>query len=330
MNLFWDTRRLTQAREDHLTCFLAAALEVDTSFRAAYESRVLGPLAIDGVPPRIVSIRTQVSFAEQRCRPDMMLMLMDNRRVLCEHKIDAPETEQFSTAGDSALQLERYLELPGIHAVAYFRPSLLAPAAGVLSNVRYLHPEATPHFLWRDLYEPLALGNHVLSSWIRDGFERLGFTPPVPHVGELWPDESERVKQNQANFGKLWHKTRTHLHDSWKVSSGRRCELYLVPLRNAPVRSVYVSPLAQGGSLLRIRVEADDSAIERVSNTLKSVAPVLPVIPELTTGRLSSGRSFVDLLAPLHMILGVEADAAEHEERLFKQVVPAIDVLADA
>ena len=39
--LYW----LTQAREDHLTCVLAAALEVDASFRAAYESRVLGLLA---------------------------------------------------------------------------------------------------------------------------------------------------------------------------------------------------------------------------------------------------------------------------------------------
>jgi hypothetical protein len=52
MNLFWETRRLTQAREDHLTCFIAAALEVDTAFRTAYESLVLRPLAIAGVTPQ--------------------------------------------------------------------------------------------------------------------------------------------------------------------------------------------------------------------------------------------------------------------------------------
>lgn len=35
MNLFWETRKLTQAREDHLTCFVAAALETDPAFRRA-------------------------------------------------------------------------------------------------------------------------------------------------------------------------------------------------------------------------------------------------------------------------------------------------------
>jgi hypothetical protein len=37
MNLFWETRRLTKDhREDHLTCFLAAALEADDAFRHRY------------------------------------------------------------------------------------------------------------------------------------------------------------------------------------------------------------------------------------------------------------------------------------------------------
>ena len=40
MNLFWETRHLSQAREDHLTCFIAAALESDPLFRTAYERSV--------------------------------------------------------------------------------------------------------------------------------------------------------------------------------------------------------------------------------------------------------------------------------------------------
>ncbi len=61
MNLFWETTPLTQAREDHLTCFIAAALEADDLFRTAYESFVLSELDGDGVP-QIASVQTQVSF----------------------------------------------------------------------------------------------------------------------------------------------------------------------------------------------------------------------------------------------------------------------------
>ena len=147
MNLFWETRQLTQAREDHLTCFLAAALEADAAFRTAYESSVLARLATRGVIPQIASVQTQIPFPEQRCRPDMMLVLADGRHVLCEHKIDAPEGLQPAPEGDPVMQLERYLELPGVHAVAYFRPALSAPAQGVLSHERYLRPDTAPHFL---------------------------------------------------------------------------------------------------------------------------------------------------------------------------------------
>ena len=327
MNLFWETRQLTQAREDHLTCFIAAALEVDAAFRTAYESRVLARLTTRGVIPQIAEVQTQVPFREQRCRPDMMLVLADGRHVLCEHKIDAPEGLQPTLEGDPGMQLERYLRLPGVHAVAYFRPALSAPAQGVLSHERYLRPDAAPHFLWRDLYEPLAHGEHALSKWLRDGFERLGFTPPVPHVGELWPDDTEQVKQNQSNFGKLWHRTRAYVDAHWNVSTGRRCELYLEPKGHTLVSRVYVSPLAQGGSLLRIRAETNDFDLAEVADRLKAAGAVLPVTPELNSGRLPNGRPFVDLLAPLHLVLGVGVDAMEHEARLFEQVVPAIDAL---
>ncbi len=139
---------------------------------------MLRQLAIAGVTPQIASVQTQVPFPEQRCCPDMMLVLADKRRVLCEHKIDAPETPLSTPEGDPAMQLERYLELPDVDAVAYFRAALSAPARSILSHERYLRPESAPHFLWRDLYEPLAHGEHALSSWLREGFERLGFTPP--------------------------------------------------------------------------------------------------------------------------------------------------------
>lgn len=251
MNLFWETRRLTQAREDHLTCFVAAALETDPRFRTAYEDCVLGPLASGQTRPAIVGVKTQVFFEGYHSRPDMLLELRDGRRVICEHKLDAAETVHVSDNDGDLRQLERYLRLPEIAAVAYFRSLLKPPCGEVLRNSRYLRPRAAPHFLWRDLYQPLLAGEHPICTWLRDGFERLGFTPPLPHIGSLWPDEDEHVKENQRNFAKLWHGVRSHLSGDWKIGTGSRCELYLQPLETSsvspipPVGLIYVSPLGK-------------------------------------------------------------------------------------
>lgn len=66
MNLIWDTRPLTQAREDRLTCFGAARLKADDAFRAVHEAKVLASLTIDGKTPTIATIATQATFAEQQ------------------------------------------------------------------------------------------------------------------------------------------------------------------------------------------------------------------------------------------------------------------------
>jgi hypothetical protein len=331
MDLFWETRNLTQAREDHLTCFVAAALEVDAAFRSAYESRVLAPLAASGAVPRIAKVRTQVTFVAEHCRPDMMLDLAGGRAIACEHKLDAPETLQAAEDGETLQQLERYLELPCVDAVVYVRPSLKPPADLVLQHPRYLRPPDAPHFLWRDLYEPLEKGRHDVTAWLRRGFERLGFTPPVPHVGELWPDDSEDVKRNQSNFDKLWNATRSHLSASYKVSAGRRCELYLEPHQSRLIRRAYVSPLAQGGSLLRVRLEPCENVLPELRRRLEAAVPVLRVPPEVSEGRLANGHSYIDLLAPLRLVLGTDTDAKEHESKLYGQVVPVLEaVLLDA
>ena len=329
MNLFWETRKLAlQAREDHLTCFIAAALDVDEAFRAAYEAVALSQLATVGVTPRIASVQIQVAFDEQRCCPDMMLTLADGRRVLCEHKIDALETQQIKADGKTVKQLERYLALPDIAGVAYFRSARLTMAGEVLSHELYLHPQTGSHFLWRDLYPALELGTTDVVRWLRDGFERLGFTPPVRHVGELWPGDSEAVRQNQRNFGKLWDRTHAHFEAHWKVHRDQRgCELYLKPMGPSLVSQIYIAPIAQGGSLLRTRASVDRSNLGEVCNRLEAASAVLPVTPELVSSQRPDGSLFVELLAPLRSILGDATDAAEHEARLYDQVVPAVDAL---
>ncbi|MHB8837720.1 MAG: hypothetical protein ACYC7F_02070, partial [Gemmatimonadaceae bacterium] len=147
MNLFLQTRSLTQRAEDHLTCFVAAALETDSQFRAAYGAVILSPLATPSSPATIAGIATQVSYDGYDCRPDMELRLSDGRVVLCEHKLEAAETEAASQTGEPLGQLERYLALP-VDAVAYFRISMVSLTAAVLAHPRYLRPaNGNAHFL---------------------------------------------------------------------------------------------------------------------------------------------------------------------------------------
>jgi hypothetical protein len=328
MNLFWETRRLTQEREDHLTSFWAAALETDALFRKSYETHVLQPLAAGSPPPRITGVEIQVSFPDHRCQPDMVLELEDGRRVVCEHKLDAGETAQVKEDGETALQLERYLQLPGTAAVIYVRSALKPPSDAVLNHPRYLAPPAGPHFLWRDLYQPLLAGDQLITAWLRDGFERLGFTPPLPHIGELWPDQDDAIKENQRNFAKLWDSVRSQLSRNWRVGTGSRCELYLDPIGPSRVGQVYVSPLAQQGTLLRIRLSKLEVDVEVVRRALERVAVTqLPVKAEVVATQTRAGAPCVDLLSSLRLVLGESARVEEQEARLFAQVIPVVEAL---
>ncbi|MBM3494072.1 MAG: hypothetical protein FJX72_07095 [Armatimonadetes bacterium] len=328
MELFWETRRLTQAREDHLTCFLAAALEVDPDFRRAYGHRVLDPISTHGVTPAIAAVATQVEFPAERCRPDMLLTLEDGRRIICEHKLDAPETSAPTEDGERLGQLERYLELPGIAFVAYFRTSSAPLAREVLDHGRYLRPADAAHFVWRDLYTALEAGSHDITRWLRRGFDRLGFTPPNPHVGELWPDDTEAVKRNQANFGKLWDAARGSLEAAYRITVGRRCELYFSPLGPSSVASAHASPLAQGGTLLRCRFEPSSGRADSVFRSLEAAARSLPVSPEIVATKAANGAPAIDLLVSLREVLGTAGDPAQQATRLKLQVVPLLEAMA--
>ncbi len=153
----------------------------------------------------------------------------------------------------------------------------------------------------------------------------MGFTPPVPHIGPLWPDDSEEVRQNQLNFGKLWHSTRSYAGTHWKIGTARRCALNLGPRSPGIVTRVGLSPLVQDGTLLRVRAETDSERLSIVRERLRAATQALPVQPEILESKLTSGRWFVDQLVSLHLLLGKEADARAREERLFRQVVPVLD-----
>ena len=229
------------------------------------------------------------------------------------------------------MQIQRYLGLP-VAGVVYFRPTLATMTDEIAQHPRYIKPSsAQRHFLWRDLYEPLSHGEHVVAQWLFDGFRRLGFTPATPHVGPLLPDEAEDVKQNQRNFGKLWHRTSAHASRRWKVGTARRCELDLRPLvPTVHCSRVYVSPLAQAGSLLRFRCETTDSQAPAVRDILGRVATALPFSPELASGHLRNGLPFVDVLVSLYTLFAGASRPEEQENALFAQVVPLVDALSSA
>ena len=332
MNLFLRTSILTDQREDHLTYFLAAALENDDAFREAYENRVLLALAESGKRPLIRQVRTQVHFPATTCCPDLELQLEDGRVVLCEHKLEAPETQYQTEAGEVFGQLQRYLELP-VNAVAYFRAAIHAPPREVVAHPKYLKPHSslgTPHFLWRDLYEPLSAGNHVVTNWLFEGFRKLGFTPPLPHIGELWPEHADEVRSNQENFGKLWQRTISLASVEWTVGRARRCALDLRPRSPRVVSRVAVSPLIQDGSILRVRAQTDASQVNTAHQLLDAVAQHLPIKPEIMSRVGSRNTSFIDLLVPLHEVLEGAREASIQEERLFRQVFPILTALLKA
>ena len=108
------------------------------------------------------------------CCPDMVLEMSNGMVVVVEHKLEALET--MGPAADSRPRLTRYLDLP-VEAVVYVRSGYKPLSESTLDHAKYLAPKGCDHFLWRDFYPMLLDGDHVLLDWLRDGFERFGYTP---------------------------------------------------------------------------------------------------------------------------------------------------------
>ena len=329
MNLFWSTRALTDAREDHLTEFFAAALENSESFRAAYSEFVMGEYTRGKGwgTPAIKTIRTQVCFDDTTCCPDMVLGLADGKRIACEHKLDAAET--IGPAADPAGQLERYLKLP-VDGVLYVRSAWKPPSQDVLDHPNYIRPAAREHFLWRDFYPLLKPGDHILVDWLRKGFERLGFTPPHPSIGEMQGSDDEENRRNRRNFAKHWQRTCTYARkQGWKVEPGSIVELYLSSSPRAIASDVFISPLQNGRILVRITPTV---AIDEVMRRLKSVGQLshLPglELAERSVKRKVGNVQVLDVTAPLTQVIGEERlDSQQIEERLLGFIEPFLQTL---
>ena len=329
MNLFLGTRRLTAAGEDHLTEFMCAALRVDSRFQEEYGRIVLREFAREnGWPdPVIKSTSTQVVSPEARSQPDLLLELASGHHVICEHKLEASETELADKEDQAAPgQLGRYLTL-NVDGVAYFRSDWAPPGEEVLRHPRYIKPSHREHFLWEDLYEALRDGTHEICQWLREGFEELGLTPPHGLLGELRGD-SDQVVENQKNFAKLWSRTRSWCRDlGWKVGTGSRCELYLRDGPASVVDEIYITPLRNRGRTLLIRLVP--KRLENLEGFLARVrvaTGAARVSPEVKIRRTRPGgnRPVVDVSVPLFELLPEEGDPDAMQQLLLEFTAPVI------
>jgi hypothetical protein len=329
VNLFWSTRRLTNEREDHLTEFLAAALAESQRFRDTYRDLLFAgaPAEHGFLSAEITKVSTQVSFPGTSCCPDMILEMSNGKLVACEHKLEALET--MGPAGDKRPQLERYLDLP-IDGLVYVRSGWKAPVASTLNHPKYIRPEGRDHFLWRDLYPLLIQSEHVLLDWLREGFERLGFTPPHPSIGEMSGDDEHQNKENRRNFAKLWQATR-HMAtiSGWRVQTGAIVELYLTGNTEALADWVFISPAKAERFLFRATPKR--GCRSKVIDRLRAVVDASNDRLELSSlqVRRKNGKEWVvDVTASLHDILGAdELLTTEIESRLLHLVEPLLTSL---
>jgi hypothetical protein len=321
-NLFLAMRGLTEKKEDLLTEFVAAALRTDETFRNAYADTVLQGLPLgEGGKRRISMVSTQVVFPQTNCRPDMVLNLEDGRRVLCEHKIEAPEgVDEREYEEKARTQLEQYLELP-VDGVVFFRASWKSPRNGVLAERRYLRPAGSAnHFLWSDLYPALEAGPGLVTGWLRAAFAVLGWTPAIPSIGDLTDPDMDTRLRNRRNFSKLWNRVRPWLHDQgWRVTRAAQCNLMLSQNRASSCSDVTLAA-KQGGRSLLVRVTPKSttpiSAIESAlcQGLLEFGVPGEVLIQKIP--RVAGWVSVVDVRVPMLAVLPETADVSTMEARL--------------
>ncbi len=316
MSLFRNTQKLTQAREDHLTEFLAACLNSSEQFRLSFARQVLG----EQCDKKLISVDTQCTYPN--CRPDMKLTFDDGSVLLCENKLDAMETEGNQDT-DFMPQLERYLQLD-VDGVLYIRTSLKAPSATVLNHSRYVKPQNRQHFLWRDFYELLIDDRNPLVQELKIGFEYMGFVPPNPTIGDL---SRQAPREQRENFSKFWGTTEAQAQlGGWKVGVGDIVERYFEHENANLANAVYVNPIKPERFL--VRLTANPNRQEDIYQAVKRLDFGSEVsICKRTVDRTHGKATVVDIEAPMSTILPSTLTTVESiEKQLHDFVIPLLRI----
>jgi hypothetical protein len=329
MNLFLSTRLLTQQREDHLTEFLAATLDLYPRFAQNYIDFVLGDYARKKKwsKPRLAKVETQVQYPG--CVPDMRLTLKDGHVIVCEHKLEAIETISSADEEESiqTKQLERYLNL-NIDGLVFVRASWKSPSKWVLHHPIYVKPSNREHFLWRDFYPILQRRKGKFIRWMRDGFRQLGFTPPHPQIGDLLDPDLEKRKANQRNFAKLWSGVRRSARSlGWKIERGSIVQLYLKNNPKSRAEMVFISPSKAERFLISITPRKSPKKIlENVESITQKLHPELEV-KHTKTRRKEGSVEVIHVISTLQSVLGNAKTTEQMENALFDFVVPILEIV---
>ena len=319
-NLFLNTRRLTGSKEDHLTEFLAALISMDSAFNRGFSQLLLGEYAErqGWTTPLIVRVETQINFPGTNCCPDMRFTLDDGHRVLCENKIEAPQTP--GSAVDPRGQLRRYLDLPS-DGVAYIRATPRHNLEVEVSEHPRFITRQGHHFLWRDIYPLLTENENPLVAAVCKGFEVMGFVPPLAAVGTLSDFNSATDEQNRSSFKDLWQLAADYgWQRGWKVETNKNAEIYYSPDDSSPLHQVFVSPSKAARFLVRFTLKSSKDA-EKMLVLLEGADTAVPF--ETICYQRKSPRkgqqvaeSVIDITTSLKHVIGDTENRHEIQQKL--------------
>jgi len=232
-------------------------------------------------------------------------------------------------------QLARYVKLPNVDGVLYFRESARAIDADVLNNERYIRPTHghEQHFLWRDL-RPLLdpeIEDSPIIGWLREAFDAVGYVPPLGTIGDLNDADGSARERNRHNFQKLWSSTAAAARDAgWrKVIFGSISELYIEDHPSSEADWIWATPARGAMFVIRVNlhVPARNDGFLRTFETrllpaLREVLGDVDMRAEVVrVARKEGPRSVIDLVAPQRAVISESEDVGVIEERLRRTVM---------
>jgi hypothetical protein len=323
-NLFLNTRSLTTSKEDHLTEFLAALISMDDKFNGNFSNLLLGEYAADKGwdTPIIAKVETQVNFPGTNCCPDMRFTLEDGHTIVCENKIEAPQTQ--GSAKDPRGQLVRYLDLP-CDGLAYLRAT---PSHNLEKEV-VNHPNFITrnghHFLWRDIYPLFEENDNPLVVAVRKGFEVMGFVPPLPAIGTLADFNSDEDEKNRSAFKELWQSAADYgRRCNWKVEINKNAEMYYYSGQSDLLYQVFVSPSKSERFLLRLTLKNGADA-KKIHSQVQQTDIDIPFetvtyIKNSKRGGKNISEDVIDITTSLKHVIGNSDDCQQIQQLLLNFV----------
>lgn len=261
--------KLTPRKEDFITECFAAVLQADKHAANTYWRILTAGTGTSIRAARVEKIETQCRFGNGSACCDLVLQA-GREHVAIEHKIDAPQGRD---------QLVRYLSLPRteVTRVALVASDYQKVSDAAVINRRYIKPTSGhSHFLWADFYPLLkqseSRGCEVAAA-TRGLFDRLGFQPAHPLIGDLRTRDPDLRVRLDARLYAAWQPLLKTLQKEWEfadscIRKDRKSEIYIWGGKTDELGEVWLDPFSNPGSL-RIRLKSDartkrDLIVERL------------------------------------------------------------------